>query len=484
MNAKILVGGKEYTAEITRMIIKGEQRLVLLHNCKKLTGVRHDGAPWSYRCMLPIRDYTTLSDYVLGVRRATRGNAELLSIDNGGGYRGGGDNQTPGDNDNDPWREYRDNGDDAGEAQEQPTTEGDGDDAPEQTPNNTPGDDDNNATDEPQPTPGDNDGDNTAPEQQQQQQQQPTPPAVDYNSPLRPLIDAVKAEVMADVLPAVSTMIDNAGSTGSGQTITLKNDIRNVKINPDDDPVTVSLKRNVAAGNSCYLYGPAGCGKTYAAEQLAKSLGLAYLRVEPLTSESQIFGQIDIHGRVKPADWQELYEKGGVVCFDELDAGDRDVVVKLNGLLDAPGATFESGYVKKSPNFIFVGTGNTNGGGADNMYTARDVIDISTLNRFDCHIKCDYDEAVDLAMCGGDKNKFDFARRCRNAITDCGIRAVLGYRNERSFTRALQAGEPLNLAITQNLLRGLVIDDIKAIAENVKGSGEYITALHELANEL
>src|SRR5258708_39153821 len=70
-----------------------------------------------------------------------------------------------------------------------------------------------------------------------------------------------------------------------------------------------------------YLYGPMGSGKSHAAAQVARALGLhyAYVSLNPQSPGSLLNGFIDAQGRFASTEFFRCYTEGGVFCIDELD---------------------------------------------------------------------------------------------------------------------------------------------------------------------
>src|SRR2546427_452824 len=81
------------------------------------------------------------------------------------------------------------------------------------------------------------------------------------------------------------------------------------------------------------LVGPAGCGKSHLAQQLAKALGLRFgsISCSAGMSEGQITGRLIPTGEGGRFEYQrsqfvDFYEEGGVLLMDEKDAADPPVM--------------------------------------------------------------------------------------------------------------------------------------------------------------
>lgn len=150
-----------------------------------------------------------------------------------------------------------------------------------------------------------------------------------------------------------------------------------------------------------FLVGPAGSGKSQAAQQAAEALGVKYYvqSVGAQTAMSHIFGARDIHNDYRATHFRDAYENGGVFCMDEIDAGNANVLVGINSALSNKLCSFPDAIVPMHPEFYFVGTGNTMGRGASRQYVGRNQLDEATLDRFTV-VEWPYDENLERALAG------------------------------------------------------------------------------------
>lgn len=166
-----------------------------------------------------------------------------------------------------------------------------------------------------------------------------------------------------------------------------------------------ALLINAKIGVNTLLVGPAGCGKTMAAHQLAEALGLRFGHVcfTAGASESWLFGRQTANGFIE-GEFCDFYANGGVFLGDELDAADSNMLLAVNTAL-------ANGHLKNPINgktylrhkdFVFVGAANTFGRGADSLYTGRNRLDAATLNRFSI-TKMDYSKTIEKQVCPDNK---------------------------------------------------------------------------------
>src|SRR3990172_1027465 len=180
-----------------------------------------------------------------------------------------------------------------------------------------------------------------------------------------------------------------------------------------------------------YLVGPAGGGKTTAAEQAAAVLGLPFYArsMGPATTEWDLMGFRSPSGAYVPGIMREPYEKGGLLCLDELDNSNPSVLTSLNAALDGQWASFPDKMVKRHSDFVVVGGANTFGRGADRIYVGRMQLDGATLNRFG-FVEWDYDEEAEFDWAGRDQSNWvEWVQGVRHKLADLHIRHVVGPRN-------------------------------------------------------
>lgn len=193
------------------------------------------------------------------------------------------------------------------------------------------------------------------------------------------------------------------------------------------------------------LIGPAGSGKTFLAEQVAKVLGLQFsaLSFSPGMSESKLFGRViprisDGKENYTPSPSVIAYRDGGVVLLDELDNGDPSTISSLNSFL-ANGWMFlpDGSRVTRHPDTIVIGSMNTLGTGANRVYVGRNALDGATLNRFVIELM-DYDADLEKALCPED-NIREAVLAIRKKVADNKISRIVGTRDLR-LVRSLVLG--------------------------------------------
>jgi cobaltochelatase CobS len=222
-----------------------------------------------------------------------------------------------------------------------------------------------------------------------------------------------------------------------------------------------------------YLVGPAGSGKNYTLEDIAKEMELDFYFTNSVQQEFKITGFIDAGGRYHETEFYKAFTNGGLFFLDEMDASIPEVLVLLNAAIANKYFEFPTGRVQAHDNFRVVAAGNTVGSGADEQYTGRLVLDQATLDRF-VIIEFDYDKNIEISIAGGNVELVEFVRQLRTRAKERGIRATFSYRCIITVTK-LEGKLPLKDIINMAVFKGLDTDTINTL--KVHGNTEYHKAI-------
>lgn len=186
-----------------------------------------------------------------------------------------------------------------------------------------------------------------------------------------------------------------------------------LKVQVNDQPITdlktvavPYLKRMIISAKlskNIMLVGPAGCGKTTAAEQLAHALSIPLynLTFTAGASETWLFGRQTPNGFVPGSFWL-AYSNGGVFLADEFDAGDANLILSINTAIEN-GHCFNpinGQSTKRHKDFVLIAACNTFGKGGDGTYTGRNRLDAASLRRFaGSVIPVDYNLDIEEFLC-------------------------------------------------------------------------------------
>jgi hypothetical protein len=172
-----------------------------------------------------------------------------------------------------------------------------------------------------------------------------------------------------------------------------------------------------------WVYGPAGCGKSTAAEIIAKALGLDFYTNGKLATDFQVLGYNDAYGKYVTTQFRQAFENGGIYLGDEIDGSMPDALLAFNGALANGICAFPDKIVKRHKDFIFIGAANTIGTGATIEYSGRMKQDAAFLNRF-VQLYWPLDEALEDSLCA-DKEWLKRVRHVRARVAQVGIKGVM-----------------------------------------------------------
>lgn len=292
---------------------------------------------------------------------------------------------------------------------------------------------------------------------------------------LKPALQAVAAlrseyetqiEALRKELAAVKT-------AKSGGTFKLEIEIAKVPATKLDAPPHACFDEvlTLAANREeVLLIGPAGCGKTYLGEQVAKALKLDFGFISCSTgmSEGHLTGRLLPTGKggameYHATDFVRCYENGGVFLIDEVDAADPNVMLVLNaalanGFLPLPNRVGKP-IAKRHKDFVCLAAANTFGRGADRLYVGRNQLDEATLDRFRCgQIEMDYDRDLERRLCP-DAGLLDLLHGIRDKVIVHKMRRVVSTRFIIKAYKMKQVGWT-NEKIKAKLLCGWSADEI------------------------
>jgi len=200
-----------------------------------------------------------------------------------------------------------------------------------------------------------------------------------------------------------------------------------------------TLLKIMAARKPVFIVGPAGSGKTKAAELAAAAVGLSFYpkSVGPTTTEFSLMGYMDANGNYISGILTVPFEQGGVLLLDEMDSANPECLTSLNTALANDYCSFPDKVKHKHADFVAIASGNTYGKGADRQYVGRNQLDAATLNRF-AVINWDYDKKLELSLAhayakqAGNPEVVQWAHRVhaiRGAAEKQGVRMIAGTRD-------------------------------------------------------
>lgn len=195
------------------------------------------------------------------------------------------------------------------------------------------------------------------------------------------------------------------------------------------------LRRTIKAGiKNIWMVGPAGCGKSTMARNIAEEMEIPYLCISCGigTSATEFIGYK--YPERSATRFGEYYAKPSIILIDEMTALDPSVAQILNAALANGEIETTTGLVRRHPECVIIATSNTFGFGCDRQYVANNQLDASTIDRFIGGI-------VEVTYSAKYESQYDsevvtYVNLLRTYTKEASIRKVLS-------TRMIQAGHNL-----------------------------------------
>ena len=248
---------------------------------------------------------------------------------------------------------------------------------------------------------------------------------------------------------------------------------RETRIEEHTHPVFAETVKALDAGLNVLLVGPAGCGKSHLAGQVASALGRTFgtLHCTAGASESQLTGWLLPVGdgnrfEYVPSQFVRLYGEGNsLFLLDEIDAADPNMLMVINGAL-ANGhlhvpSRYQNPEVPRGKDTSIIAAANTYGHGADMLYAGRNQLDASTLDRFYV-IPMDYDLELERALAPA--SVLDWAWALRKRAAETKLRRVVSTRTIQKAAAMLGAGLEWE-HVKSRLLAGWTRDELAKVGE-------------------
>ena len=320
--------------------------------------------------------------------------------------------------------------------------------------------------------------------------------AEDIKFEINKLIERQRNDIVKD---AISLILESFNSALAEMGIERKNEITDAifsMINPrlqinteiekpipflrDDEYFHTSyarVKACVKSGVIPMIVGPAGTGKSHAAEQLARDLGIRFYTANRVQNTFELTGFVNAAGKYVPTPFYRAFTEGGLFFFDEVDASSPEALVTINtataqGYMAFPGRT---GNVMAHPDFKVVCAGNTYGTGSTSEYTGRNKLDAATLDRF-MVIDWGYDEGLEKQLVDNDR-LLDICWKLRRVCEKLNLKVIVSTRGIKSLSCLLKYDDKgvfdWDELIFQKFLRPLSTKDLKLISSALKDYCDY-----------
>lgn len=237
-----------------------------------------------------------------------------------------------------------------------------------------------------------------------------------------------------------------------------------------------------------FLVGPSGTGKSELAKQIADILEVDFYPMSTITQEFKLTGFIDGNGTYHETNFYKAVknvnenENGTMLFFDEMDSYSEDVLIGINGLLANGYFDFPTETVTLKHKLYIIGAGNTVGLGADDEYTGRNQLDLSTLDRF-LTVEIDYSPTIDKTVANNDIELVEFAHSLRKASKETEISILMSYRSIKTVAKLKDLNNfSLEDIIKMSIIKGRASDDIRLLADNMRidSKNQYYKALKKV----
>lgn len=253
--------------------------------------------------------------------------------------------------------------------------------------------------------------------------------------------------------------------------IEIKNDIKTKEIDGIFHKKFEEILKIVSKNVPLMLTGPAGAGKNYTLEQVAKALDLPFYFTNAITQEYKLTGFIDAGGKYQETQFYKAFKDGGLFFLDEVDASVPEALIILNSAIANGYFDFPNGRVDAHKDFRVVCAGNTYGTGADMVYVGRNALDGATLDRF-AVIEFDYDEEVEKQL-AYDNDLYDFIKDLRNSIKEASLRYIVSMRATINATKLLEIGIPKKDILKSVIIKNMQPDDLNVIIKKTTTSTDW-----------
>lgn len=216
------------------------------------------------------------------------------------------------------------------------------------------------------------------------------------------------------------------------------------------------------------LVGPAGSGKTHAADQAAKALGFedAHIQGQTLT-RYEFDGFVDAHGVYRSSMFRRFVENeaGGVFLQDEIDSSEPAALLALNAYLANGRVTFPDGKTfKRTEKHYVVAAANTFGTGANRVYCGRNQLDAATTDRYRTLV-WEYDEKLEGQLVGNDQ-WHGRVKAVRKAVNTLKLRHTITPRDAIRGADEIAGGSSVGEQELAQLKRGLPKADWDKVIAN------------------
>lgn len=222
-----------------------------------------------------------------------------------------------------------------------------------------------------------------------------------------------------------------------------------------------------------WLWGPPGCGKSYAGKALARELGTEILVVEPVASKFDVTGYRDGSGQYVPSKMRKVWEHGGVILFDEIRGSVPAALTCLFGAFANHVMPFADADVPQHPECYVIVGDNLPPGVTDPEYSGGYKQDGALKSRF-AVIHWGLDEALEASFVPDLPEWLAAVRAFRRAAEASGAKACnVTPRATRMGAAMLRTGAATMAETAEMVVRCGLSDDAWRALKSAAGYGRW-----------
>lgn len=205
-------------------------------------------------------------------------------------------------------------------------------------------------------------------------------------------------QLLSDIEDSVNAKLNTPSNTLEVHHIETQEVVKLENVHPRFE----TLLKLCIARKKVYIYGPAGSGKSTAAEQVAEVLKLNYYTIS-LNRQSApwlLTGFMGANGtQYVTTAFRQAWQYGGVLLIDEFDNASGNLLTTLNTGLANGHMSFPDSplAIPRHKDCVILTAGNTCLRGADRQYNERQQLDAATIDRF-VFLEWNYDEAFERKL--------------------------------------------------------------------------------------
>lgn len=232
------------------------------------------------------------------------------------------------------------------------------------------------------------------------------------------------------------------------------------------------MAEQVFLGKTPYLVGPHGVGKTESVMQFGKAIGLPIYEMGYIKDENEtVLGYKDINGNYVKTNFYDVYQRGGIAFFDEVDNSLSNAFVVMDRIIQLIGYKpflFNDGKtINPDENLLIIMGGNTWMDGTSEEYSEREQQSKTIMNRIE-PIKYDNDPNVESKIMEDYSDFYEFALLYREYFKERSKLSEVSIRDLLSAKIDLENGLDVSKPLDRRFVKNLSIETLRALSTYVE----------------